>query len=158
MKYSQKMKNSGVEWIGEIPDHWNCSNFKYGIRLLTDFESNGSYEDLRQGVTLDKGKPYAWFVRITDLEKKRFGIVKGNRYCDKTSYNFLKKTKLNPSDLLVAKVGAIGKIWILPSLNEPATLGNNMYLIKLNSKLNSKFAYFRAGSGRRLVEFFFFKF
>jgi len=31
-----KLKDSGVEWIGEIPEHWTPLNFRYVIDILTD--------------------------------------------------------------------------------------------------------------------------
>ncbi|MFZ1363608.1 MAG: restriction endonuclease subunit S [Brachymonas denitrificans] len=29
-------KNSGVEWLGEVPEHWDVRPLKYGMRLLTE--------------------------------------------------------------------------------------------------------------------------
>lgn len=29
MRPNRPMKDSGVDWIGEIPDEWNCTRFKY---------------------------------------------------------------------------------------------------------------------------------
>jgi type I restriction enzyme S subunit len=34
------MKESGVEWIGEIPNHWNPSKIKYHFRLISGFPFN----------------------------------------------------------------------------------------------------------------------
>ena len=36
MKYKQyqKMKDSGVEWIGEIPEHWEVKRLKYLIKCV----------------------------------------------------------------------------------------------------------------------------
>ena len=33
MRYPE-YKNSGVEWIGEIPVHWNLAMLKYTARLV----------------------------------------------------------------------------------------------------------------------------
>jgi len=30
------MKDSGVEWIGEIPEHWGVKKMKYGLSLKTE--------------------------------------------------------------------------------------------------------------------------
>ena len=37
------MKDSGVEWIGEIPEHWNVGKIKYGVKKV------GSGKTLRGG-------------------------------------------------------------------------------------------------------------
>lgn len=35
-------KDSGIEWIGEIPEHWDSKRFKYFVNLINDkSESNG---------------------------------------------------------------------------------------------------------------------
>jgi len=39
-----KMKDSGIEWLGEIPDHWEVKKLKYVVKLIT--EKNG--EDLQK--------------------------------------------------------------------------------------------------------------
>ena len=35
MKYKQyqKYKDSGVEWIGEIPEHWEVEPLKFHVRI-----------------------------------------------------------------------------------------------------------------------------
>lgn len=30
------MKDSGIEWLGEVPEHWVVRKLKYGLRLLSD--------------------------------------------------------------------------------------------------------------------------
>ena len=42
-----EMKDSGVEWIGEIPSEWGSLEFKFVMILLTDFESNGSFSSVK---------------------------------------------------------------------------------------------------------------
>jgi type I restriction enzyme S subunit len=136
------MKDSGADWLGRIPAHWSLLPLRRGIEFLTDFEANGSFSDLKEKVVLDIGEPFAWYVRATDLENGRIGIMDSNRYCDKETYNFLDKTKLLGGELLVAKRGEIGKVYVLPYIDCPATLAPNLYLIRLNEKLFPLFAYY----------------
>ncbi|MBL1245069.1 MAG: restriction endonuclease subunit S [Sulfurimonas sp.] len=133
------MKDSGVEWLGEIPEHWIFSSLKRGLTLLTDFEANGSFADVKTNVTLDSDDKYAWYLRATDLENKR---KSNKRTCDEKSYKFLRKTPLYGKELLVAKRGEIGKIYITPTIEGKATLAPNLYLLRMNNKLDSKFAYY----------------
>jgi restriction endonuclease S subunit len=134
-----KYKESGVAWLGEVPEGWILNSFRRGIKLLTDFESNGSFADVKANVTLDIDDKYAWYLRATDLEGKRQSQI---RTCDKKSYDFLKKTTLYGEELLIAKRGEIGKIYLVPKLERKATLAPNLYLIRTNNNLNSKFAYY----------------
>jgi hypothetical protein len=84
------MKESGVEWLGEIPAHWEVKRLRLGIEFLTDFEANGSFADIRDNTATDQGEPFAWYVRATDLENERYGFGEGNRYCDKATFEFLR--------------------------------------------------------------------
>jgi type I restriction enzyme S subunit len=31
-----EMKDSGVEWIGEIPEHWEITKMKYGVKMISE--------------------------------------------------------------------------------------------------------------------------
>jgi type I restriction enzyme S subunit len=31
-----KYKPSGVEWLGDVPEHWEVRKLKYNLRLLTE--------------------------------------------------------------------------------------------------------------------------
>ncbi len=135
-------KDSGVEWLGKIPNNWMFADLRRGIKLLTDFEANGSFAEVKNNVNLDTEEKYAWYLRATDLENNRLGIVEGNRTCDRNAYNYLSKTKLFGGEFLVAKRGEIGKIYVVPELPSKTTLAPNLYLIRLNEHLNSKFVYY----------------
>lgn len=134
-------KASGVEWLPEIPAHWNLLSFRRGIAFLTDFEANGSFADTKENVSLDVADPFAWYVRATDLENNRRGMVEGNRFCDKATYDYLQKTRLYGGELLIAKRGEIGKLYLMPETDIPATLAPNLYLVRLNDYLFPPFAY-----------------
>lgn len=125
-----------------IPNNWEVLPFGDGIKFLTDYEANGSYAKLDEFAKVGIGKPHAWFVRSVDLEKQRYGLVEGNQYVNKSSYDFLKKTMLYGEEMLLMKVGSIGNVYLMPKVNIPATLGNNLYLIFTNEKLLSKFAFY----------------
>lgn len=148
------MKDSGIEWLGNIPTNWKALQFRRGILFLTDFEANGSFSTIKESVNLDRGEPYAWYVRATDLENEKIGISEETRYCDRETYQFLRKTSLQGGELLVTKRGEIGKVYLMPILNRPATLGPNLYLVKLNAILFPQFAYlwFSSNLGRPQLE------
>lgn len=76
---SREMKDSGVEWIGDIPINWNCCKQKYLIQLLngraykdSEFEENGKYKILRVGNLFTNP---TWYTSSLELES--------NKYCDK---------------------------------------------------------------------------
>ncbi len=53
-----KLKESGVEWIGEIPSHWKVTKHKYNLSILSGFPFKSELFDKLQGFPL---------IRIRDI-------------------------------------------------------------------------------------------
>jgi type I restriction modification DNA specificity domain protein len=137
-----KFKNSGVEWLGEIPSHWEKISIKRLITLLTDYTANGSFADLAKNVQYLDEPNYAQLIRLTDIRNdfKEKGV-----YISKKSYEYLSKSSLFGGELLMANVGAYsGYSFLLPEkLNFKASLAPNMFLIKFNQKqIDNKFVFY----------------
>ena len=109
------------------------------LELLTDYDANGSFADMAKNVNTADGDGYAWYVRITDLENPK--PLSELKYVDESSYKFLKKTELHGGELLMAKRGDIGKVYIFEPRTKYATVAPNMYLLKLNDKVIPHFLY-----------------
>jgi type I restriction enzyme S subunit len=133
--------------VGTIPVDWNVIKLGNCLELLTDFEANGSFEDIAKNVHVTDSENYAWYVRATDLENKT--PLSDVRDVDKASYDFLKKTCLYGGEVLITKRGEIGKVYLFQEKGIRATLGPNLYLLKLNRKVYAPyvFLYFRYGTG-----------
>ncbi|MFD2530484.1 restriction endonuclease subunit S [Polaribacter marinaquae] len=111
------------------------------LDLLTDFESNGSFASVKENVNIYEEKNYAWYVRATDLENN--SSLDKVKYVDEHSYKFLKKTPLFGDELLITKRGEIGKVYFFKSEKDvKATVAPNMYLLKLNMLVDSKYVYY----------------
>ena len=130
-----KMKPSGIDWIGDIPEGWEVKRIKNVINLLTDYDANGSFSDIANNCKINSGTPYAWMVRTTDLVNKRVGLVEGNNYCDLKTYNYLSKSSLCSGDLLMTKRGNVGMVYVVPECEVPMTLAPNLYLLKTKNNI-----------------------
>ena len=147
------MKDSGVDWIGEMPEGWKVCRIKNVITLLTDYDANGSFADIANNVKVNVGIPYAWMVRATDLENKRYGIVDGNNYCDESTFNYLKKSYLNGGEILIAKRGEIGKVYIVPKCECKMTLAPNTYLLRLKDNfIHNRFLFYSMTSEKGKIQ------
>ena len=115
------------------------------IALTTDFVANGSFASLRENVKYLESKNYAILVRLYDYHNKWKGPFV---YVDKGSYDFLKKSFVEPGDLIIANVGAnAGESFLAPSLNKNMTLGPNSILIK-GENCKYLFYYFNSAFGK----------
>lgn len=146
------LKNTGVEWIGDIPHHWTLKKMKFLLNLLTDYDANGSFSDIAKNCKINNGNPYAWMVRMTDLESKRYGLVEGNNYCDQATYKYLSKSSLVSGDIIIAKRGSIGKSYLIPKCDCPMTLAPNTYLLKTKSNVvNNRFLFYYLSSSPGII-------
>lgn len=140
-----EMKESGVEWIGKIPKHWEVLNFRHLIKILTDFTANGSFGDLASNVKYLDIKDYARLVRLTDL-RNNFDEEKGV-WVNKSSYEYLAKSELHGGELLIANVGAYsGLPWIMPNVSFRTTLAPNMFMLKLQDVITEYIYYLLSSS------------
>ena len=86
-------KDSGVEWLGEIPEHWETKKMKYITKFVSGFPFNSQKFDEYEGINV---------VRIGDI-KDKIDLSK----CMKSLENKIhKNTIINRNDTLVALSGA----------------------------------------------------
>lgn len=95
---------------------------------------------MAENVHTSDGEGFAWYVRTTDLENPK--PLSELKYVDESSYKFLKKTELHGGELLMAKRGDIGKVYIFEPRTSYATVAPNMYLLKLNNLIFPHFLYY----------------
>lgn len=136
--------------LGLIPSDWDVVSVEFCLDLLTDFEANGSFEDVAKNVSIFDFDGFAWYVRATDLENN--SDLRKVKYVNESTYKFLRKTMLFGGELLITKRGEIGKVYFFNRKTEYATLAPNLYLLKLNEKIVPNFAYFYfKGFGNKLL-------
>lgn len=128
------LRDSGVAWLGEVPEHWEVVRLKHPLAVLTDFTANGSFASLAENVDyLAEG--YSRLVRLTDLREnlKNDGI-----YVSEDAHKFLSKSELFGGEVLIANVGAYaGFACLMPVTEQKSTLGPNMYLMRFDERVAS---------------------
>lgn len=122
------------------------------IDMLTDYHANGSYESLKNNVTIKDKSDFAYMVRAVDFENNNF--VGNVRYVSKSAYEFLKKSKIIGQEILIDKIGNAGAVYFMPSLNKPVTLGMNLFLVRPKKEHKPEFIYIFLNSkfGKLLIE------
>ena len=119
-----EMKDSGIEWIGEIPKEWSIGRIKNVIAILTDYTANGSFGDLAKNVQYLDGEGFARLVRLTDLRENLNN--EAGVYVSESAYKYLAKSSLYGNEILVANVGAYaGLFCMMPENKGICTLGRS---------------------------------
>lgn len=123
-----RMKDSGSEWIGEIPEHWSITKMKYllspkkysikagpfGSQLKNDDMVSGDVKVYNQKTVLDND------------------FKSGDYYIENYKYEELRAFEVFSGDLLVTTRGTIGKTAIVPKDAEKGILHPCLIKITLN--------------------------
>jgi len=80
MKPYLKYKDSGIEWIGEIPEHWEVTKLKYSDKVIMGQSPNSDdYNDTNEGLPFLQGnadfktlfpKPKVWCETANKIAEK----------------------------------------------------------------------------------------
>lgn len=119
--------------VFELPPSWKLVGLGDLIEFLTDYHANGSYEKLRDHVTLLDKENYACMIRATNFEKNNFDDLL--IYIDQTAYEFLTKTKLFGNEILISKIGNAGSVYLMPKLNRPCSLAMNLFMLRFDESI-----------------------
>ncbi|ADY55195.1 restriction modification system DNA specificity domain protein [Syntrophobotulus glycolicus DSM 8271] len=122
------MKDSGIEWLGEIPEHWEVKRLKYVANIVLG----------KMLTTEDKGeyylKPYLraanlnWLsVNVDDVKEMWFSERELNKY------------RLNRNDLLVSEGGEVGRTCIWKEELEECYIQNSVHKVTLNDNSDSNY-------------------
>ena len=108
------MKDSGVEWLGELPAHWEA------LRLfrLTPPERKVMYGIVLPGPDVRDGVP---IVKGGDVSRERLSLERLNRTSPDIEARHA-RSRLRGGDLVYAIRGSIGDVEIIPDALEGANL------------------------------------
>jgi type I restriction enzyme S subunit len=123
-----KYKPSGIEWIGEIPEHWKAKKLKYISnpvlgKMLTNEDKGGYYL-----------KPYLraqninWFnADVSDVKNMWF------------SEKELEKYNIRLNDLLVSEGGEVGRACMWQLELPECYIQNSVHKVTFNNGFRSRF-------------------
>ena len=147
----RQMRDSGIPWIGEIPEGWGMLKASKTFSIITDFVASGSFADLRENVKYLDQPDYAQLVRTADVSGKSHEIRPV--YISKESYNFLAGSNLFGGELLLPNIGAsVGDVYIVPVIYERMSLAPNAIMAKGSMCDKFYFYYFSCEAGRLSLE------
>jgi type I restriction enzyme S subunit len=125
-KYSS-YKNSGVEWLGEIPEHWELIKLKF---LLKEKVSDGPHET---PIFIDEGVP---FLSVDGIQDGELTFEKCRYVSEKNHSIYSKKANVTKGSILMGKAASTGKIAQV-KVNFPFSIWSPLALIKPNEQISS---------------------
>lgn len=125
------MKDSGVEWIGEIPEHWKVCKLQK-IADIIDGDRGSEYPNDKDLV--EDGVP---FLNTSCLGKMKVDLTKC-KYMTKEKFGKLGNGKLVEGDIIISVRGTIGSTSIFFS-NEYTTAFINAQMMIIRTKQSSEY-------------------
>lgn len=125
-----EMKNSGVEWLREIPSHWKITQLKYATSKIVDcphdtplYDPSGTY----------------YVVRTADLDSGTLDLSRAYRVDESEYLHRIRRATVLPSDILYSREGERwGHAAIVP-LEPTVCLGQRMMQFRANARFSPKF-------------------
>ena len=141
------MKDSGVEWLGEVPGHWEVMALKRHTELITSGARGWAENYSEEGEV---------FLRIGNLTRDaiRLDLSEIQRVVVPASAE-TERTRALPGDLLFSITAYLGSVAVIPEDLEPAYVSQHIALVRLKgSRLMPEWAAYVAASvvGKTFLE------
>ncbi|RLT11109.1 MAG: restriction endonuclease subunit S [Planctomycetota bacterium] len=120
-----KYKDSGVEWLGEVPEHWELKKIKY----LSSRISSGKTPLGGSEVYVDEGVTFLWSQNVYDEGLRLDDVVFITTLVDES----MAVSRVIPNDILLNITGAsIGRSCVVPRDFPSANVNQHVCVIRLN--------------------------
>lgn len=121
------MKDSGVEWLGEVPAHWEVMRLKH---LATNIKAGPFGSAITKDMYVSAG------YRVYGQEQvipEDFSI--GDYYISAETFLSLNQYKVTAGDILISCVGTFGKIAVVPPSIEPGIINPRLIRFQCNEHI-----------------------
>lgn len=139
---NEEMKDSGVEWLGDIPKDWDVKR----IKQISSVISKGTTPSTVGKEIIDNGE--IRFLKAENIFEGKISLTP-EFFIDEETNNILKRSELKEHDILFVIAGAtIGKVAIVQKEHCPANTNQAISFIRLYDDINYKFVYYWLNSSK----------
>jgi type I restriction enzyme S subunit len=118
------MKDSGIPWIGKIPEHWEVKRLKYlTTKIIDGTHFTPTY--------IDSGIP---FLRVTDIHHNHIDWSTVKFISEIEHFELSKRCKVEKNDVLLSKNGTIGITFVV-NFDRPVSIFVSLCLLKLRKNI-----------------------
>lgn len=135
---SVPMKDSGIEWLGEVPAHWEVKKLKHLVR-----EGDGIQMGPFGGMLLDLETEDTGF-RVYGQQNTISGDFNlGDRWISEARYLELERYRLDPGDIVLTRKGSLGNARLVSACVSPGIIDSDTIRLRLdNAKAKSEYISF----------------
>jgi type I restriction enzyme S subunit len=125
------MKDSGIEWLGEVPAHWDVKRLKF---TLDDIKAGPFGSSLTKDMYVSAG------FRVYGQEQvipNDFSV--GDYYIGEEKYKELGQYQISTGDILISCVGTFGKIAVVPPEIEPGIINPRLMRLRCSPAVKPEY-------------------
>ena len=130
----RKMKDSGIEWIGEIPENWDTIRVKHLATEKDTLFLDGDW--INSDVIVDEGIRYLTSGNVGE------GVYKeqGKGYISEETFNKLNCLTVYPGDLMISRLNEpVGRCCIVPEGEEYYVVAVDNVILRPNHNFHKKY-------------------
>ena len=138
----REMKDSGIEWIGKIPNHWKLMPTKYFKSNSKNAFVDGPFgSNLKSDHYIDDGDIYV--IESGFISTGKF-VFKDFKTISNEHFETIKRSECVEGDIIIAKIGAnYGMAGELPKLDKKSVVSGNSLKLTLNPNIMLNFILIR---------------
>ena len=136
MERYEKYKDSGIEWVGEIPEHWKIVPIKRLVGEENSLFLDGDWIESKDIVFDTDGIRYITTGNIGEGIYKEQGLG----YITQDTFDKLNCTEVLPFDLVISRLNPpIGRCCIIPDLGKKIVTSVDNVILRPNKNFNKSF-------------------
>ena len=139
------LKDSGVEWLGEVPEHWEVTRLSALAGASVDAFTDGDWVEL----------PYITDSGVRLIQTGNVGAgqyrEQGFRYIDEESFDELRCTEVRAGDVLICRLAdPVGRACLAPDLGVRMITSVDVCILKPNKRNSAMYLVYMFSTKRYL--------
>ena len=128
------MKDSGVEWLGEVPEHWEVNALRRMLRPFDGIKIGPFGSQLKlEEMVMSGNKVYGQANVI------RNDFTYGEKFIDDKKFEDLLACEIRPGDLVLTMMGTSGRCARVPEYSERGIMDSHLLRIRLAGNADAVF-------------------
>ena len=129
------MKDSGVPWLGEVPEHWEIVALRRKLK---------PYDGIKIG-------PFGSQVKLEQMSESGFKVygqanviardfTRGGKFVDQVKFDELSACEIRPGDLVITMMGTSGRCALVPDDAVPGIMDSHLIRLRTTAEIDVSFA------------------
>lgn len=138
-----KTKPSGIDWLGDIPEHWEVKRLKYVKAEVKNSFVDGPFgSNLKTEHFVNNGDVYV--IDSGYITSGCFNQHKEFKTITSEHFETIKRSECVENDIIIAKIGAnFGMSGVLPKLDKPSVVSGNSLKLTIGKGYDLKFIHYQ---------------